>query len=175
MQQSMIRSSTKAMQRITTSVNPVFYKKHDLYKFDNKNVIYIAYVGNVDGEEIYKYGKTSKLYEREYNAHRKNFERFDMQVVKITDNKDVVEELFTKELHIRNIHRKMSIKTMTQTELFTTTDEFTFPYITRMLNRIVRDNPSYEVAKYKRKVEELQAKLSAVESSEPKNKHIRFY
>lgn len=134
-----------------------FYNENDLYKYDNKNVIYLAYIGQVNGEEMYKYGKTYKLYEREYKAHRKNFDIFEMQYVKITDNKDVVEDILEKELQIRKIHRKATIKTMNQTELFATTEEYNFDYIKKLLNRIVRDNPSHQVMILKRKLEKLQS------------------
>ena len=151
---------------------PRFYKAHDLYKFDNKNVVYMAYVGNVDGEEMFKYGKTCKLFEREYNAHRKNFDRFDMHCVKITDNKDVVEDLFEKELQIRNLHRTAVIKTKRQTELFTINEDYTLEYITKLLNRIVRDNPSYEVLMYKRKLEKLQDELDNYKTHTKKKRNF---
>ncbi len=139
-------------------VRPIsFYKENDLYKYDNKNVIYLAYIGMIDGEEMYKYGKTYKLYEREYKAHRKNFDTFEMQYVKITDNKDVVEDILEKELQIRKIHRKAHIKNMNQTELFATTDEYDFQYVKKLLNRIVRDNPSHQVMLLKRKLDKLQS------------------
>lgn len=141
-----------------------FYKENDLYKYDNKNVIYLAYVGIVNGEEMYKYGKTSKLYDREYKAHRKNFDIFEMQYVKITDNKDVVEDLLEKELQMRKIHRKATIKTMNQTELFTTTEDYTFQYIKKMLNRIARDNPSHQVMLLKRKLEKLQSQYDSLQN-----------
>lgn len=156
-------------QNVSIVPNPTiqrtsFYKENDLYKYDNKNVIYLAYVGIVNGEDMYKYGKTSKLYDREYKAHRKNFETFEMQYVKITDNKDVVEDLLEKELQMRKIHRKATIKSMNQTELFTTTEEYTFQYIKTMLNRIVRDNPSHQVMLLKRKLDKLQSQYDSLQS-----------
>lgn len=148
-----------------------FYKANDLYKFDHKNVVYMAYVGNVNGEEMFKYGKTCKLFEREYNAHRKNFERFDMHCVKITDNKDVVEELFEKELQIRNVHRTAIIKTKRQTELFTITEDYPLEYITNLLGRIVKDNPSYEVMMHKKRIEKLKTMIESLENN-PKKRRI---
>ncbi len=151
-----------------------FYKKNDLYKYDNKNVVYLAYVGVVNGEDMFKYGKTSQLYEREYKAHRKNFEFFEMQHVKITDNKDIVEDLFEKELQMRNIHRKITIKSMKQTELFTVTEEYDFEYIKKMLNRIVKNNPSYEVSVLKRKLEKLQSEYDLLVSQQEKPKRRKI-
>ena len=106
------------MSALRTKCCSHFYKKNDLYKFNNKNVVYIADVGKYNNEHIYKYGISGKIFEREYNAHRKNFENFDMRVIKITDNKDVIEDLFEKELMIRNLHRSLVINDKKQTELF---------------------------------------------------------
>lgn len=136
-----------------------FYKKNDLYKFNNKNVIYIADVGKYNDEPIYKYGISGKIFEREYNVHRKNFEHFDMKVIKITDNKDVIEDLFEKELMIRNLHRTIVINDKKQTELFTINEQYSFDYLHKLLYRIIKNNPSYEVSKYKRKIEILEEEI----------------
>lgn len=140
---------------------PSFYKENDLYKFDNKNVIYVAYVGRYNKEEIFKYGISSKIFKREYLQHRNNFTKFDMITVKITDNKDVVEELFEKELLIRDLHRKITINNKKQTELFTVNKDYSYEYINRLLTRIIRDNPSYEVAILKEKIAQLKIQLKS--------------
>lgn len=158
----MMHPTCNIVQRKTTRTScnhKSFYTHNDLYKFDNKNVIYIAYVGNINSEPIYKYGKSAKLFEREYNAHRKNFDTFQMQCVKITDNKDIVEDLFEKELLIRDIHRQIVINSKRQTELFTTTDNYNFSYIIKMLGRLIKDNPSYEVAMLQKKIQQLERKI----------------
>jgi hypothetical protein len=136
-----------------------FYQQNDLYKFDNKNVIYIAYVGNFNNEDVYKYGKSAKLFEREYNAHRRNFDTFNMQCVKITDNKDVIEDMLEKELLIRNMHRTITINSKKQTELFATSEAYPLEYVIRMLKRLIKDNPSFQVATLQAKVAMLKAKL----------------
>ena len=138
---------------------PSFYRENDLYKFDNKNVIYVAYVGKYNNEQIFKYGIISKIFKREYLCHRKNFERFEMVSIKITDNKDVIEELFQKELLMRDLHRNLFINNKRQTELFTINDQYSYDYIQRLLMRIIRDNPSYEVAQLKKKIANLQIQL----------------
>jgi hypothetical protein len=143
----------------TKHVIPSFYREHDLYKFDNKNVVYIAYVGVYNKEEIFKYGISSKIFKREYLQHRNNFTKFNMVTIKITDNKDIVEELFEKELLMRNLHRKLTINNKKQTELFTVNEDYSYEYIHRLLSRIIRDNPSYEVAMLKEKITQLKMQL----------------
>lgn len=136
-----------------------FYNENALYKYDNKNVIYVAYVGYINNEDTYKFGISSQLYEREYNAHRNNFDIFDMKLVKITDNKDIVEDLFKKELKIRNLHRIHTINTKRQTELFVTTPEYSFDKICKLLIRLIKDNPSYEVAMLQEQIKKLKLQL----------------
>lgn len=140
-----------------------FYKDNDLYKYNNKNVVYIAYVGEINKEHIYKYGISGKIFEREFNAHRKNFDQFEMKTIKITDNKDIVEDIFEKEMLIRNIHRSLIINSKRQTELFTINKYYSFDYILRLLNRIIKDNPSSEIIKYKKIIEKLKLKLKSLQ------------
>jgi len=147
------------MSSLRVKCGSVFYKKNDLYKFNNKNVIYIADVGRYKDEHIYKYGISGKIFEREYNAHRKNFDHFDMKVIKITDNKDVIEELFEKELMIRNIHRTLTINNKKQTELFTVNENYSFDYLNKLLCRLIKNNPSFETAKNLKTIAKLKKEL----------------
>jgi len=151
--------ATGAVPLINKRRSVHFYKNNDLYKFDNKNVIYVAYVGNINNEDVFKYGKSAKLFEREYNAHRRNFDTFEMRCVKITDNKDVIEDLLEKELQIRDMHRTLTIKSKKQTELFATTEDYSLEYVCKLLKRLIRDNPSFQVASLKAKIAKLQAQL----------------
>lgn len=144
---------------IKTPKLPSFYLDNDLYKFDNKNVVYIAYVGRHHNEPIFKYGKSSKLFQREYVAHRRTFDIFDMVTVKITDNKDIVEEMFERELMIRHLRRTLFIDTKKQTELFSITREFSYEYIEKLLSRIIEDHPSYEVEQLRKEIAELKMQL----------------
>lgn len=155
-------NTIKSIQRITCPAT--FYKYNDLYKFNNKNVVYIADVGKYNGEHIYKYGISGKVFEREYNAHRKNFEHFDMKIIKITDNKDIIEELFEKELLIRNMHRSLVINNKKQTELFTINENYSFIYFQKLLNRLIKNNPSYEVSKYKKKIIKLEKQIAQLKN-----------
>lgn len=140
-----------------------FYKEHDLHKYDNKNVIYVAYIGNINNEPTYKYGKSAKLYEREYNAHRKNFDIFEMNYVRITDNKDVVEEIIEKEFKIRNIYRCHVINSKRQTELFTINEQYDLEYVLKLVNRVVKNNPSHEVQVLKEKLKKMHTKLKYIQ------------
>ena len=132
-----------------------FYRTHDITKFENKNVIYIAYIGRFDNKHHYKYGKSFNIFNREYKQHRKTFPVFEMQKIKITDNKDYIETLFEKELKIRNLYTTLKFNKKIQKELFYVDDTYSFDYVTRLLDRLVRNNPSYEVNKLRQKLDKL--------------------
>ena len=150
--------------RTQQSQYTAFYKGNDLYKYDNKNVIYLAYVGRYNNEDIFKYGKSVKLFQREYKTHVKNFEFFEMQHVYITDNKDIVEEILKRELLIRNLARTMVIQKKNQTELFATSDHYNLAYINRLIKRIIKDNPSYEVSLLKEKISRLESNILSLKN-----------
>lgn len=113
-----------------------FYQTHDLYKYHNKNVVYLAYVGKYDNKKLYKYGVSSNIYQREYMQHRKQFEEFEMCWIKQTSNMAQAEDLFEKELKIRNIHETRVIKNKKQTELFAPNKIYSYDYLQRLFSRI---------------------------------------
>lgn len=137
----------------------LFYEKNDITKYDYKNVLYIAYVGKYDNKKIYKYGKSCNIYEREYMKHRKTFEKFKMCYIKISDNKDIIETLFEKELKIRNIHTNLKINKRNQTELFYVNKKYSLKYIINLLNRLAANNETAEIKRLKAKLKLANIKL----------------
>ena len=119
-----------------TQHNMAFYKKNFYYKLHEKSVMYIAYVGQVERQDMYKYGITRNLFKREYEQHRKTFDTFEMLHVKPTYNMALAEDIFEKELKLRNLHRKHKIGGKQQIELFTLDDDYDIDYIKRLVNRI---------------------------------------
>ena len=130
------------MLRVTSATGMTsgnFYRHNYLSKYDKKNVIYLAYVGQVNKRDIYKYGKSSDVFNREYLAHRKTFKTFEMVNIFQTNYKDHVETLLEKELKVRNLHQELIINRKRQTELFMTTDIYPLTYVETMLKGIIDD------------------------------------
>ena len=115
-----------------------------LTKYDRKNVIYIGYVGRLDGtpEEMYKFGKSSDIYRRELKEHRITFTTFKLIYVEICDNMTNVETLFATLLKSRNLHRVKLVKTSNQKELFTTSIIHPIDKIKEELTKIIKENPT---------------------------------
>lgn len=120
---------------------PLFYTDNLICDYDHKNIIYIAYIGQVDGEQIYKFGKTSFLAKRDIEQHRKTFLTFEVVHISECDNKDIVEMKFRQELRVKNILRELTINDRKQTELFTVTSAYSLDSIIKILTQIVEKFP----------------------------------
>ena len=117
-------------------MNIMVKKPMELFKFHNKNVVYLAYVGKYEDKDTYKYGVTSNIYQRVLCQHVKQFDTFDLCWVKPTYNTLQAEDLFEKELKFHGLHKSIPIKNKRQTELFQTTDAFTYKKVQRLYSRI---------------------------------------
>lgn len=141
------------------SIPKSFYKTNDLFKFHNKNVVYLAYVGKHNNKDIFKYGVSCNIYQREYTQHRKQFTDFQMCWIKRTCNMARAEDLFEKELKIRDLHRTMVIKNKRQTELFSPSDEYSYEFLKRLFARIsnhVDKDITEPVRRLKKEIKALQ-------------------
>jgi prophage antirepressor-like protein len=108
--------------------------------YEKKNVVYIAYVGNYNNEEIFKYGISGDIFNREYKQHRKLFDKFEMILIEETDNNATIETMFGKNLKILNLHRQLTVNNKNQTELFTTTQQYPIGKILKMINELIKNN-----------------------------------
>lgn len=117
-----------------------FYDENRISDFDGHAVIYIAYVGKYDGVYIFKFGLSRDVFSREYNKHRKSFDQFKVLFIAKCDNCEQVEKLFKKDLKIRNLYRRLTIKNKYQTELFTITTKFTHDYFIDLMQKLINDH-----------------------------------
>lgn len=114
-----------------------FFSNESHHLYDKKNVVYIGYVGIVDNEYIFKYGKTKDIHRRVNNEHKKNFNEFTVLYVGICDANEYVEEQLRKQLINIELHRVKTIKNIRQTELFTESPEHTHQSIIEILKNII--------------------------------------
>jgi prophage antirepressor-like protein len=94
-----------------------FYDDNLLSDFKDKRVVYLAYVGRHNDEEILKFGISKDFPRRELKEHRKAFSTFKVQHIEICDSNQEVEEKLKIELDARKMLRKLKIEKTTQTEL----------------------------------------------------------
>ena len=137
----------------------LFYDENEISTFDNKNVIYCGYVGFYDGEHLYKFGKSIKVFSRDYKQHKLQFDEFEAMFIFECDNKDVVETLIKKELVVKNLIRQKNIKGKLQTELFTTTDLHNFDKIKDLFKKVIAENQLPSLREKDAKIKDLEYKL----------------
>lgn len=130
---SLRKTGFYTMQPNTESI----YNDNMLLEYDNKNCVYIAYIGIHNNEPLYKFGKTADVYRRQFNEHAKLFDTFNLIYIKETDNKDAVEEKFKKELKCKQLLRQSKTKNKQQIELFTVTEIYTIDDVKGYLDNIV--------------------------------------
>jgi|UniRef100_A0A6C0BGT1 hypothetical protein len=146
-----------------------FYKTNDAFKFARQNVVYVAYVGKYNNQDYFKYGVSTNIFQREYEQHRKNFDHFEMCLVKKAYNMYQAEDYLEKELKLRNLHRHLEIRDKKQTELFVISEEYDYDYVRKLVNRVIRYADKeilYEMNILKKHIKTLEAELKRVTESE---------
>lgn len=128
-----------------TMANNSFLKTNFLYRYDRKNVFYIAHIGmhrlpnSCTVVPLYKYGTSSDIFTRFNKSHKRTFETFEICKVYKTDRKEIVESLFEKEMMIRDMHVRMRLHSKNHTELFLTSPIFTIDDVISMSDCLVED------------------------------------
>ena len=144
-----------SIRKYGTYIMPNFYETNLISDYDNKNVIYIGDIGVQNNEQLYKFGKTSNIFTRDYNQHKKTFDKFDIIHIVECDNKDTVEQLFKKELTSKQLLRDLTINQKKQTELFATTNAYNINSIINMLKELVIKYPLQAIADKDREHKEI--------------------
>jgi hypothetical protein len=107
----------------------LFWNENQINDYNNKNVIYVAFIGLINNERIYKYGKSEQIYTREFKQHKKFFDIFKMRFVIECDNMSFVEKEFKKFLKSIDLLKNIEIKESNITELFTIKEKQNIDYI----------------------------------------------
>lgn len=138
---SMFRSSVVALHNNGRRIlcPRAFSKANGTHKYDQKNVVYIGYIGVYQNKHVFKYGKSSNIYQREA-THKKTFEHFELVYVHVTDMKDQVEQVFEKELMSQDLHTTLVIAEKKQTELFHLDSKDEIEKINELLCTIIEDS-----------------------------------
>jgi hypothetical protein len=132
----------------------LFWNENQINDYNNKNVIYVAFIGLINNERIYKYGKSEQIYTREFKQHKKFFDLFKMRFVIECDNMSFVEKEFKKFLKSIDLLKNIEIKESNITELFTIKEKQNIDYIIENLIKLVDENPLQAVKLLQDKIKE---------------------
>ena len=117
-------------------INKSFYNDNLLADYNSQNVLYIADIGFIENKQTYKYGKSSRIYERDVKEHRKVFSTFNIIHIVKTDNNDVIETMFKHELDVKKLLVSIKIGDKKQVELFITTNEHPINTLIDIMNKL---------------------------------------
>lgn len=106
------------------------------------------------------------MFQREYEQHRKQFEKFKVVLIIECDNCIVVEKLFKKEIKLRNLNRSLIIKKKPQTELFAITSKFTHEYFIEHLKKLVEEHKLPSVKEANTKIDAMSNVLDTYKQSD---------
>ena len=137
---SLIKYGKYIMQPKTLDIKD-FYESETFSDYDKIAVVYIAYVGKIKGEHIFKYGWSKDAFRREYKEHRKKFDTYQVVLIAGCENCIDVEALFKKELLLRNLYRSMNINDKPQTELFTISTKYPYEFFIEKMKELIEKNP----------------------------------
>ncbi len=132
---------TKDNTLLNENTKPSIYLTKNITDYEDKNVMYIAYVGKHNNELIYKYGISSRMFKREHLEHRKVFKPFVLIYLEETDNNIKIESQFERELKVRDVHRNLSFNGKKYTELFTISPLYNIDKLIGIVDDFIANKP----------------------------------
>jgi hypothetical protein len=151
----------------------LFWNENEISDYNNKNVLYIAFIGIFNNERIYKFGKSEQIYTREFKQHQKFFNIFKMKHVEECDNMSLIEKEFKKNLKSKNLLRNIEIKLNNITELLTISEQHSIDTIINSLKYLVIEYPLPAVKKLRDDiiVKDNEIKIKTIEVEFLKKEH----
>jgi anti-repressor protein len=135
---------------LNTSTVQSFYETHNVTDYDEQNVVYLGVIGTCEGGYLVKYGRSSRVFKRDFEEHQVTFgKQFTMVFIMKTDNNIRSETQFGNLITTRKLNREMIFNGKERTELFVTNEFFTLNNAINAFTEIVTKNPT------KKQIEEL--------------------
>jgi hypothetical protein len=138
------------------NINELFWNENSISDYNNKNVVYLAFIGYINGIAYYKLGMSKQIYTREFEQHKKTFDTFIMIHIELCDNMMVVENEFKLELKSKNLLRTLEINGKNQTELFITNPQNDIKKIIQNLKDLVIKFPLEVIKETQNEIEKLK-------------------
>lgn len=140
-----------------------FYDDVTISSFYGKFVVYIGYIGKINGEHVFKYGLSKNMFKRDYEQHSKNFKKFEVVFIGETENCDKVEMLFGQDLKVRKLHR--TYKEL-GTEFFTVSTIHPIENLIDNMKQLIINNPLLSLKEAKDQLALVESKCKGYKQSE---------
>lgn len=115
-----------------------FYAENDLMDYADMHVVYLAYIGMINGQHVLKFGVTGDYARRELDEHRKTFETYNVIKIWPSVANYAVEKKIKKEMR----GKKVLMKYEKKTELIALNGIFTVDKCVKSIDKIVQNTKS---------------------------------
>lgn len=138
--------------------------------YSGKNVLYIGFIGIINGEHVYKYGNTIDINDR-IQDHKKTYGKFDILYIQECNNKEILEDMFRTQMKSYEINRCYEFDKQNRTELFATSEKYPFNKIKIIFDNLITkfNEPTEQIHKRDEKINELNNKCLILENDK---KHL---
>jgi hypothetical protein len=137
--------------------------------------MYIGYIGQINNEHTFKYGKSRKMFKRDHDQYSKFFKQFDVVYIGETDNCELIEKLYENDLKIFHLYRQHNIKNKSMTELFTISTKYSIEYLVDHLKSLIENNKLPAIQDANNKIANLNSKIEFYkQSDEIKKLELQF-
>ena len=133
-----------------------FYITHDSSDYIDANVVYLAVIGYYKKNVLMKYGKSSRIFEREIEHKRTFGNQFKIIYVNCTDNNNMVEMKFENVIKSKKLHVERKFCNKNQKEIFTLSPNFLINDAIKLFDKLVLENPLKSIKERDDKIKELE-------------------
>lgn len=140
-----------------------FYKDNLITSYENKHVVYLAYIGKYKNEDILKFGISNNYPRRELKEHRKTFNKYNVVYIEEVERNDEVEKRLKTEFKTRNALRSIKIEGKIRTELIAVNEIFNVNICISLIQQIsmsVRSNSLSNIMALNNTIELLKTELT---------------
>lgn len=145
---------------LDTSFIKSFYDDNSISDFFKLNVVYLGVIGMFDGGLLIKFGRSERVFDRDYTEHRKTFgNQFKIVCIIHTDNSKEVEDMLKQIIKAKRLDRKINFNGKDRIELCVTSENFTLDNIIDLLKSIAEKNQLPALKEKEHKIKELEHKI----------------
>jgi prophage antirepressor-like protein len=161
---------------LDTSLITSFYEENDISDFHEANVVYLMVIGMYESGLLVKFGKSSRIFQREHKEHKRDYgDQIKIVLVLNTDNNDKVEIAFSQSVEAKGLSRKLVFNGKSRDELFVTNEKFKLADVIDLMKKICNQHPLPAIKECKNEIKELKFQLDtniSIEQERTKQKEL---
>lgn len=136
-----------------------FYDNNMISDFYRKAVVYIGYIGKINGNFFFKYGLSRHIFAKAHVKYPKIFNKFEIVFIGETDNCEHIKLLFEQDLKALKLHRTY-IKY--GKEFFTVSTKHPIDYLVNHMKKLIDKNPLPAIAEIRNESKKVEMQIQVI-------------